>query len=406
MTELFVRGACPGLSAPMETGDGLLVRFLPSEPIALDSFIALCRAAGAHGNGIVEITARGSMQVRGLAPHSAPDFAAEVAALGIESCGGVPVIADPLPGGPALIDADALARELRRTIVEARLNLAPKVSVVVDGGGRIDLDALSADIRLRAVPTKDGPQFQLTIAGDARSAARLGTVALSEAVEAVIELLAQIAALGPDARGTDLLDAPSFCLPDEDWSPGSPRADAIGLHPLEYDSWALGLGLAFGHAEAQALSEMAAIATVHNAVWARPAPSRTLLLGPFDETTVEAARETAGRLGFVTQSNDPRRRIAACAGAPLCSQGLIASRALAAELAREMVFPAGDSIALHVSGCAKGCAHPRSAPLTVVGTEKGCAIVRDGTARARPVKHVASSELAATLISKREAVHA
>jgi len=32
------RGACPGLSAPMPTGDGLLVRLMPAEPIPLDAF--------------------------------------------------------------------------------------------------------------------------------------------------------------------------------------------------------------------------------------------------------------------------------------------------------------------------------------------------------------------------------
>ena len=60
-----IRRACPALSAPMETGDGLLVRFMPTGPIPLDAFIGLCWAARAHGNGVLEIIARGSVQVRG-----------------------------------------------------------------------------------------------------------------------------------------------------------------------------------------------------------------------------------------------------------------------------------------------------------------------------------------------------
>ena len=40
------RGACPGLSAPMATGDGLLVRLLPIGTIALDAFAALCAEIG------------------------------------------------------------------------------------------------------------------------------------------------------------------------------------------------------------------------------------------------------------------------------------------------------------------------------------------------------------------------
>ena len=45
----------------------------------LDAFVGLCAAARRHGNGIMEVTARGSLQVRGLTPRSAPLFAAEVA---------------------------------------------------------------------------------------------------------------------------------------------------------------------------------------------------------------------------------------------------------------------------------------------------------------------------------------
>ena len=67
----FRRGACPGLSAPMQTGDGLLVRLMPAATVALDAMAGLCGAARQHGNGIIEITARGSIQVRGLSAASA-----------------------------------------------------------------------------------------------------------------------------------------------------------------------------------------------------------------------------------------------------------------------------------------------------------------------------------------------
>ena len=60
-----LRGACPGLSAPMPTGDGLLVRLLPIGTISLDAFTVLGAAARAHGNGVIEITARGSIQSAG-----------------------------------------------------------------------------------------------------------------------------------------------------------------------------------------------------------------------------------------------------------------------------------------------------------------------------------------------------
>ena len=48
------RGACPALSAPMKTGDGLLVRLNPvAGGLSPAQLIGLCEAAEAYGNGVV-----------------------------------------------------------------------------------------------------------------------------------------------------------------------------------------------------------------------------------------------------------------------------------------------------------------------------------------------------------------
>ena len=182
--------------------------------------------------------------------------------------------------------------------------------------------------------------------------------------------------------------------------------DVIGQHPIKGGALALGVGLAFGHTEAAALAELAGTAKSNGADWARPAPGRALLLGPLDQANAGATARAAQKLGLVVAAQDPRRRVAACPGAPLCMHGLIAARDLAAEIAREVSLPAGKGIALHVSGCAKGCAHPSRAPLTVVGTEKGCGLIADGIARARPFKHVPARDLISALTNRREIAHA
>jgi hypothetical protein len=164
MSAPMPRGACPGLSAPMPTGDGLLVRLAPTEAVPVDAFIGLCAAARRHGNGIMEVTARSSLQVRGLTPRSAPLFGAETARLGIAASDGVPVLTNPLPDSPgAIIDVGLLAADVRRALAEAQLALAPKVSVVVDGGGTLHLDALRADVRLRAIGSREAPRLLLAL---------------------------------------------------------------------------------------------------------------------------------------------------------------------------------------------------------------------------------------------------
>ena len=414
MTGRYVRGACPRLSEPMQTGDGLLARLVTVGPMPLDAFSSLCAAARRHGNGVIEVSARGSLQMRGLTPVSAPLFASSVAALDIDLGDGVPVIADPLADDPtALIDANALAADLRRTIAAKALTLAPKVSVVVDGGGPLHLDALNADIRLRAAASSGSAMLHVALAGDGASATPLGLMMPDAAVTVVTQLLAAIAALGPGARARDLLRntgigalraalniGPALPLP------ARPRAEAIALHRLADGTSALGLELAFGHARADTLIDLAALAEAHGARWVRPAPDRALLLGPLSDAMAVAARHAAERLGFVVRLSDPRRRIVACSGAPSCASGLIAARAIAAELARHL--PASLSL-VHVSGCGKGCAHPAPAPLTVIGTSQGCGIVRNGTSRMTPETYADPASIVAEierLSETREAAHA
>jgi precorrin-3B synthase len=400
------RGACPGLSAPMPTGDGLLVRLMPTAPIALDRFIALCEAAHTHGNGTLEVTARGSLQVRGLTPHSAPLFASAVATLEIAANDGVQVIADPLAD-----DAGALATSVRDAIAAAELALAAKVSVVIDSGGRLHLDALTADVRLRAT----GTRLHVSLGGDAASAAPLGTIVPERAADVAVELLRVIARQGPTARAVDVLRdhgiaafraavaagvSPAAKLPQR------PPAEAIGRHPSRDGSVALGLTLAFGHSRTDALCELARIAASHGARSARPAPGRALLLIGVGEQNAHALATAAEHLGFVVRADDSRRAIVACPGKPACASGLIAARALAAEIAPQLPPQNGT---IHISGCAKGCAHPAPAALTVVGTERGCGIVYNGSARATPSRHVDSTDLASEILRiatpDREAVH-
>jgi precorrin-3B synthase len=153
----------------MPTGDGLLVRLMPIDSVAVADLLALCAAARRDGNGTIEITARGSLQVRGLSASSAPAFARAVAELGIAASDGLSVVTDPLPDDPeSVIDPRPVAAMVRRAVAQACLELSAKVSVIIDGGGRLHVDALPADIRLRAIRSAEKPlPLQVSIGGDA-----------------------------------------------------------------------------------------------------------------------------------------------------------------------------------------------------------------------------------------------
>jgi precorrin-3B synthase len=422
MTESRRRGACPGLSAPMPTGDGLLARLLPAAPVPLAAMAGLCAAARRHGNGIVEVTARGSLQVRGLTPRSAPLFAAHVAALGVAAQEGVPVIAGFDDGA-----TDLLATQLRGAVAAAGLVLSPKVSIVVDGDGPLHLDALSADVRLRVGGPAEGTQssplrFHLGLGGHRRDASAttwLGIAAPKDAVGVVMDFLSIIAAHGPAARADDVLHrgsveailAVAAIKPAPAPSPRMP-AEMIGLHAMRDGTMALGIGLAFGHTDAEALAELVRVAARRGVRAVRPVPDRSMFLTGVSELNADRLITAAERLGFVVHADDPRRRIAACPGAPACASGLIPARMLAATLApvlAPIMTSAHDGVAVHISGCSKGCAHPGPAALILVGAPQGCGVVHHGAACDTPHHYIDAAqlgdEIARLMLGATEAVH-
>ena len=390
---MTIRGMCPGLADPMLTGDGLLARLAVARAISLDAFAALCAATKTHGNGIMEITSRGSLQVRGLTPRSAPAFAEAVAALGIADAAAERVLANPLAGldPHEIFDATVIVAQLRDRLVETGLaaKLGPKVSVVVDGGGALHLDAIPCDIRLRTDVINGATRFRVTVASHSTNE----MIAPECAVETVLEPLRAIAALGPTARARD--------LPRPSASPSAGKAKSvraaaqpIGMHCLRDGTLAVGIGLPFGHSDADTLQTLIDEARAVGAASARPAPGRVLLLIGIAPAQAAGFAAKAEQLGFISNPDEPRRRVIACAGAPACIAAEIPTRALAPAIAAAG-WPDGRTI--HVSGCPKGCAHPSAADLTIVGVGGQCGIVPNGRAQDAPIEFVTVDELPAYL---------
>ena len=401
------RGACPGLSAPMMTGDGLLVRLLPIGTIALDAFAALCAAARQHGNGIIEVTSRGSIQIRGLSAVSVPRFAEAIAALGIAAEDGIPVLTNPLAGLDAedIIDAGVLATDLRLALARSSLarRLSGKVSVAIDDGGALDLDGIAADVRLRAEAVDGVSALCISIGGDGLSAAHLGCVAGRDGVEVATRLLEVLAQRGRVAHMRDVVAVDGiaefhFAVADLIINDGAARSesrfsDATGLHPLRDGTFAYGVGLPFGHADAPSLRRLAEAAEAVGARGLRAAPGRMLMIIGLTQQTASSLAAAAEALGFIVCSDDPRRHVVACAGAPICASADIAARALAPQIAVAATPHLDGSFKIHISGCAKGCAHPAPAALTIVGTSSGCALIANGSTRDVPFKIVTTNEL-------------
>ena len=63
-----VRGWCPSAHRPMASGDGLLVRVKPRMGrLSAKSMQTVCQLADRYGNGMIDLTSRGNLQIRGVA---------------------------------------------------------------------------------------------------------------------------------------------------------------------------------------------------------------------------------------------------------------------------------------------------------------------------------------------------
>jgi precorrin-3B synthase len=301
----------------------------------------------------------------------------------------------------------------------AATSLNAKVSVAIDGGAKLSLARVRADIRLTAQSANGEILLRVAAGGDDASAVDLGFVAPDAAAEAACRLVSLLAKRGHHARARDMIAAEGVAVFREALSahpalrctPAAPDVDrtsrdrkelcrdapVIALHRLRDGSLACGIGLPFGHAETRALERLADAAAAAGACGLRAAPDRALLAIGLTEQSAANFVAAAEQLGFVTGADDPRRRVLACAGAPLCASAHLATRAMAPQIAAAAAPHLAGDFTIHISGCSKGCAHPAVAALTVVGTAGDCALVANGTTRDAPFAAMPVNDLPAAI---------
>ncbi|QPC86648.1 precorrin-3B synthase [Mesorhizobium sp. NBSH29] len=417
----IIRNACPSLSEPMRTGDGLLVRLSPaSGGFSPGALAGVAQAAFRHGSSMVEVTARGSLQIRGLEESTVAPFAKEIEALGIRVRTGVPVETGPLAGIDVseITDPLPLAGSIREIIEkkELSLRLGPKVSVVIDGGGRLPMAGILADIRLTATRTKRGVAWQLSIGGTAERAAPIALLDESQARDGAIAALTAIAKLGKQARATHLVPAilrreltqHALEVSEPDLQQETPldakivfldrshlarNSQPIGMFALSANRAAIGVGLPFGQIEGARLAAFCLEAENAGIEEIRLSPGRAILLIAEDISVCEQMRDLAPRFGFIGDAGDTRLCIAACPGSPACSSGHLAARVAGEQLAALGGGLFDNSLSFHVSGCSKGCAHPSAADLTFVGNNDGISLICGGKASESGVLRLEHAEI-------------
>jgi precorrin-3B synthase len=391
-----IKGWCPTLLAPMQSGDGWLARVKPSACVVTTAAArVIAHAATHHGNGHIDLTSRGNLQVRGLSPRSAELFAETILATGLASADPAVeairnVMASPLgPDDPtAGFDSHAFAREIEAMLLaEDGLQALPaKFCVLVDGGGALPLAGITADIMVRAHGDALGVEL------DGGMLAARGT--LAETVKALAlgflrlsrerrEPPRRMAALAAEIGAAAIFDAAGLePIEIRHGSSAASRA-SIGFVPLPAPAeGCFGVGLPFGRIEAAGLISLAELSERYGDGSLRTTPWRALLLPGIASEAVAHITHDVEALSLIADAADPRLSTFACVGAPDCRSASVDARGDAARLAA--AIPAAGVRSLHVSGCAKSCAHRGDAALTLVGRDGRYELIRDGGANEKP----------------------
>ncbi|MGL4319245.1 MAG: precorrin-3B synthase [Paracoccaceae bacterium] len=358
MSAPVVKGWCPGALRPMLSGDGWLVRIRPPMgQLTPAQAVGVGQAALKHGNGVIDLSSRANLQLRGVREEAHATLINDLRELG-------------------LVDNDADAEAARNLVITpfrdditnqiaANLMLAfrgapvlpGKFGFAVDTGSVPVLGSVSADIRLERerhgglILRADGMNSGMLVTESTAAAAAIDLARWFITSQGVMDGRGRMA--GVIARGV---------VPDGHVVPA--LAGTVAPSPGEC---ADGMVVAFAFGQMQAETLIALGDCDH-----------TLILTPWRMILMLGAQMAPDDAALITRADDSLLHVTACTGAPGCPQAHGQTRALARELAP---LTTGR---LHVSGCTKGCAHPGKADLTLVATPKGYDLIRGGAASDTP----------------------
>lgn len=378
--------SCPGVLRLHEAADGPLARVrIPGGRLLPQQIQALAAAAHRLGDGNIELTSRGNVQLRQVRD------AAELAGL-LGDAGLLPsrshervrnIIASPLSGriGPHP-DIRPLVTALDTRLLDSpRLaGLPGRVLFTVDDG-RGDVSGLRPDIGIHGL---DDDRFALLLAGrdsGVRIPASAAVDTLVAAAHGFLELGTGQWRLQEIDDGVARLTGLLGC------SPGTERLEIaeaagppIGWLPQDDGLVALGAGVRLGSLPARTAEFLAAIE--------RPillTPWRSLVITDLEEGPAEQVVRVLAPMGLLFDADSPWLQITACAGLPGCAKAhtdVRADAAAAVEAGRTTATATVEARAVsaaavvtagrqHWSGCGRRCGRPAGQITDVTATPDG-----------------------------------
>ncbi|MCQ4120043.1 precorrin-3B synthase [Rhodococcus tibetensis] len=362
--------ACPGALQVHQAADGPLARVrLPGGVLTPAQLQVLAESARDLGNGEIELTSRGNVQLRAV--DDPAEFARRLADTGL-----LPshthervrnILASPLTGRiGGVADLRDLVDELdRRLCADSALAELPGRVLFTLDDGRGDVSALGGDFGVHAV---NETEVALVLAG-CDSGAR---ISVAQSVDVLLDAARTFLGLrGGQWRLSEIDDGIERTLTALTLQPTAEPVTGYAEHrpPIGWldqpdGTVTLGGGLAFGILESRMAEFLAAVE--------KPVivtPWRSVLLCDLDEWSAEQVVRVLAPMGLIFDENSPWLLVSACTGRPGCEKALadVRTDARDAVLGGELPAPGRQ----HWSGCDRCCGRPKGEVTDVVATGTG-----------------------------------
>ncbi|WP_328824946.1 precorrin-3B synthase [Pseudomonas schmalbachii] len=373
----------------MSALDGGICRVkLPGGQLSSAQARAVAEVARMCASGVLELTNRSNLQIRGVRAEHQDELVRHLLAAGLGPRNAAAddvrnLLLSPAAGrdSAALVDARPLADQLLALLQDTPEfhALSAKFALQLDGGETLSMLDHPHDIWLSALP--GGAQMAFGLAGCPRRQP-LGVVDLAEAprlVEVLLRLFLQLA--GEHTRMRQLL----VDLPVEDFlarlpfaldrrQPVLPLAETtagpLGVHAQRQSGLVMLLaGAPLGRLEAVQLWALADLVESEGSGELRLTPWQGVLLPDIPVARQSAAAQAMNDIGLLLDARAPLARLLACSGSSGCARAMADTKGDALRLAAHM--GSSGPAQVHLCGCPRSCAAAHVAPFTLLAQPGG-----------------------------------
>ncbi|WP_263010596.1 MULTISPECIES: precorrin-3B synthase [Pseudomonas] len=388
--------ACPGLWRIVQALDGGISRIkLDAGTLSAVQAHAVADAAERFAGGVIEVTNRSNLQIRGIgADHAGLVACLLDAGLGPRQAAGDDVrnlMLSPAAGlDPAMLfDSRALAGQILESLqtCERFHQLSAKFAVQLDAGEDLAMLTHPHDLWLSALRLDGEVWLAFGLAGCPAEEGALGAVPLADGHALVLAVLQRFLdlATAQQARMRQLLaecgseafvQGLGVALRRDHavlgWRrPRRDQARHLGVYPQRQTGRvAVGAAAPLGRLSAAQLRGAAHLASSLGDASLRMTPWQSLLLPNLAATDAEQALAGLAALGLLCDPAQPLARMVACTGSAGCAKALADTKADAVQLAALLREP-GPVAGIHLSGCARSCALAHRAPATLLAVGPG-----------------------------------